>query len=229
MNFSIRSKTFAATVACMLLFVATIVSQETTVNTVGTEESAIVLDDSATVVPQEDFSNESPNNIWVLVRIVAVLLLVCAGIYGVVYLLKKSTGVNAASDPYLRVVSQLLLAPGKSIQVVTIGSQAFIVGVSENGIQYLTELSDKDLIDAMNFEADRNNNEPITSFSSIFSRFFPGGSARASKSAEPTPSDTKDSNPLSAAGTADFIKRQRERLQNAGRDTKDTQNTGRFE
>lgn len=215
MHFSIHSKAFAALVACMLLFAATLVSQESQKSTTEFEESSIVLDDFPTAQQDEVALNEAPNTIWVLVRIVVILLLVCVGIYGVIYLLKKSTGASAASDPYLRVVSQLPLAPGKSIQVVTIGTQAFIVGVSENGIQYLTELSDKELIDAMNLEADRNPREPIPSFSSLFSRFFPNKSSSLGENPESASVD--DSNPSSAAGTADFIKRQRERLQNAGR------------
>lgn len=229
MNVSIHTKTFAVAVALLLLFAASVISQETRVGSTETEESSIVIDDSATGAASEEIPSESPNNVWVLVRIVAVLLLVCAGIYGVIYLLKRSTGVSAASDPYLRVVSQLPLAPGKSIQVVTIGSQGFIVGVSENGIQYLTELADKDLIDAMNFAADRNKNEPTASFSSVLSRFFPGMRNNAIKKAEPISSDVQDSSPLSAAGTADFIKRQRERLHNVGRDSNDTDGTGRYE
>lgn len=221
-----RKKYLAAAAAFMLLFAASLVSQEAAGESPReTAESSIVFEDAGDSVIPADNDNEQPGTVWVLLRIVIVLLLVCAAIYGIVYLLKKSTGVSAANDPYLRVVAQLPLAPGKTAQILTVGSQAFLVGVSDSGIQHIADITDKELIDAMNLEADRNPREPVPAFTALISRFLPGN-ARSNTVAGDSSSVHGD-NTLSAGETVEFIRRQRERLGRGGR--REPDNTGRSE
>lgn len=218
-----HKKILAAAAAFLLLFAASLVSQENTGESAReAAESAIVLDDTDDTVLSSEEEPAQPGTVWVLLRIVLVLLLVCAAIYGIVYLLKKSTGVSAASDPYLRIVAQLPLAPGKTAQILSVGSQAFLVGVSDSGIQHIADITDKELIDAMNLEADRNPREPVPAFTALLSRFLPAGMRNRT---EGDVSSAHDDVPLSAGETADFIRKQRERLGNNGRNRPD--NTGR--
>lgn len=221
-----RKKYLAAAAAFTLLFAASLVSQETAGESPReTTESSIVLEDTGDSVMPADGAKEQPGTVWVLFRIVLVLLLVCVAIYGIVYLLKKSTGISAANDPYLRVVAQLPLAPGKTAQILTVGSQAFLVGVSDSGIQHIADITDKELIDAMNLEADRNPREPVPAFASLLSRFLPG-SARKNPSSGAAPHVHEDTT-LAAGETVEFIRRQRERLGRGGR--REPDNTGRSE
>jgi len=215
------TKTLAAAVALVLLVAASLFAQESAGDRQN-EESAIILDGGTGADLAGPDAENSPGSVWILVRIVLVLVAVCAGIYGIVYLLKKSSNVSAASDPYIRVVAQLPLAPGKTVQVLSVGSQAFLVGVSDSGIQQIAEITDKELIDAMNLEASRKSDEPVPAFSSLLSRFLPR-TARTADNQQKNVSDSADSVHNSAEETADFIRRQRERL-SSGRNS---ENTGR--
>jgi flagellar biosynthetic protein FliO len=196
-----------------------------------TDETAIMLDGSAldgvsTGNADADKKSASPSSVWILVRIVVVLALVCAGIYGVVYLLKKSTGGTAGNDPYLKNIASLYFSPNKSIQVISLGDKAYMVGVTDQAINLLAEVSDRELIDAMNLQSDKKNPVPAGTFQNILSNFFPGnkkdstrgmagGGSSAGSSSASVPSSGA---PGSATfGGGDFLKSQRERLQNVGR------------
>ncbi len=169
---------------------------------------------------------DSESGIWVLLRIVIVLALVCAAIYGVVYLLKRSTRINVANDPYLKSVAQLVLAPNKALHVVTIGAKAFIVGVTDQSINPIGEIDDRELIDAMNLSSARNEAAVPASFAAILSNFLPAQSrARKQVSGEGAGESSGTGARMpesgiegaeSAAGTAEFIRRQRERLRDIG-------------
>jgi len=179
---------------------------------------------------------EGESGAGVLLRIVVVLALVCAAIYGVVYLLKRSTRINVANDPYLKSVAQLVLAPNKALHVVTIGAKAFLVGVTDQSIQLVGEIDDRELIDAMNLASAKNESAVPASFAAILSNFLPSqararvqspgrGSGNSAVEAGNQPgvfgtgipeSDIEGAE--SAAGTAEFIRRQRERLRDIGRD-----------
>lgn len=224
----IHTKTLAAMAAFMLLFAAALFSQETSGETVReSAEMSIVFEDTDTTLSTDTAGSGNTDSVWVLVRVVLVLLIVCCGIYGIIYLLKKSTGISAAQDPFIRVVAQLPLAPGKTVQVLTVGSQAFLIGLSDKGIEHLADITDKELIDTMNLESDRNSAEPVPAFSALISRFMPARTAN-------TPEGKNDSGrtanePLSAGETADFIRRQRERLGKTGSGNNDIEQTGRFD
>lgn len=184
---------------------------------------------------------EGESGAGVLLRIVVVLALVCAAIYGVVYLLKRSTRINVANDPYLKSVAQLVLAPNKALHVVTIGAKAFLVGVTDQSINLVGEIDDRELIDAMNLASAKNESAVPASFASILSNFLPNqararGQASGKESGESAgyqpgetgnlPEESDIEGAQSAAGTAEFIRRQRERLRDIGRDQNGDSGTG---
>lgn len=192
-------------------------------------ESTVLLDVDGDTGRAE--AAAEPSTVFLLLRVVLVLALVCACIYGVVWLLKKSSRVNAARDPYLRSLAQLPLSQNASVRVVSVGAQAFLVGVTDQAITMLAEISDRELVDAMNLEAERTAGEPVGPFEGVLSRFLPGmgqtGTGQLGQKGVKTgrtPSGERDGGVAGseAAGTAasitaDFIKRQRERLANARR------------
>lgn len=182
----------------------------------ATDETTILLDtptaNEANVIP----SVSSSANIWTLVRIVLILLIVCAGIYGTVYILKKSTKTNVANDPYLKNIATLMLSTNKSVRVISIGSQAFLVGVTDQAISLISEIEDKELIDAMNLEADRNASVPSGSFVSILTSLLPKKVRPVIQTPEAPSVSNRTQDSTSALATSDFLRKQRERIQNGG-------------
>ena len=135
-------------------------------NQSGNSGESISLSQNPEDVPVDDFyvsssgGNETggTSTLGLIVRMIVVLA-ICAGcIYAVVYFMKKSTGQTDSGDPFLRKVSQVTLSPGKTVQIVTILDHAYIVGVSDNSVNLLGEITDKEIVDSMNLFADENNN-----------------------------------------------------------------------
>lgn len=118
-------------------------------------------------------NNENrPSLIISLLKMIFVLVLVVACIYGVFWLFKKSVRKTENDDPFLRNVSSLTFGPGKSIQIVTLQENAFVVGVTDQNINLIGKIEDKELVNAMNLYADKKENvsKPKT-FSEILDIF----------------------------------------------------------
>ncbi len=125
---------------------------------------------------QDNGSRKTVNPVWQFVKLILVLVFVIACIYGFVWLLKKFSTTGYQSDPYLKRVSSVALAPGKSVCIVSTPSQAFMVGVTDNSINLIGEITDKELIDAMNLNAERQSaDSKPKDFSSMLGNFFEGG------------------------------------------------------
>lgn len=114
---------------------------------------------------------------FLFLRMLIVLALVVACIYGVMWLMKKSMRVEPVTDdPFLRKVSSVDLAVGKSVQVVTLLDRAYIVGVADGSVSLIGTVDDKELVDAMNLYADEHQNvKKPRSFSDILDIFMPNG------------------------------------------------------
>lgn len=196
------------------------------------DESAIMLDGSTSggstaANAGKGEKTSTPSSVWILIRIVLVLALVCAGIYGVVYLLKKSSGGTAGNDPYLRNVASLYFSPNKSVQVVSLGDRAYMVGVTDQAINLIAEVTDRELVDAMNLASDKKNPIPKGTFQNLLANFFPGakGPEGAAGNAGATGAAGNAGEPggVGASGGAvvptgaELIRAQRERLQRASR------------
>lgn len=104
---------------------------------------------------------------WLFVRMIVVLAIVIGIIYLIVWLLKKSMDPGVQEDEYLKKTASLTLAPGKSVQVVTLGDQAWVLGVSEESVSLISEIQDKELINAMNIHAEPNNAKKPLDFASM--------------------------------------------------------------
>ncbi|MDO5766614.1 MAG: flagellar biosynthetic protein FliO, partial [Spirochaetales bacterium] len=105
-------------------------------------------------------------------------LAVVVGIaWGIFHFLKKGIKTENDNDPFLRKVSHLTLSPGKSVQVITLQDNAFLIGVSDEKISLIGKIEDKELINAMNLYADKNEKvSKPRSFREILDIFMPGSS-----------------------------------------------------
>jgi flagellar protein FliO/FliZ len=142
--------------------------------------------------------------VWLFVRMILVLAVVIACIYGVLWLMKRNTGRVNNTDQFLRVVSSVTLSPGKSVQIVSLlDERAYIIGVTDNAVNLIGEVTDKETIDAMNLYADKQaNTKKPRNFNDILSIFMPNGPRE------------KNGNVFSGAGdkASELLKQQRDRL-----------------
>jgi flagellar protein FliO/FliZ len=165
-----------------------------------TPESSIDISSQASSAS----SSAGASTVWAFVKMIIVLLVVLACIYGVFFLFKKNSRVADSSDPFLRRVSIISLSPGKSVQVVTLLDKAYIIGVTDNSINLLGQVDDKELVDSMNLYADKNNNtSKPRSFADVLDLFMPHGPRSGNVFAS------------SADDVASVLKKQRENFNNS--------------
>ena len=151
-------------------------SADTTANQTETiTEQSIKLSDDT--VANDNASNTStykgPSTAGTFIRMIIALIIVIALIYGVLWFIKKKTNVVKTEDDYLRRAAYINIAPGKTIEVITLVDKGYLIGVTEDGITMLGEIDDKELISAMNLTADKkaNTKKPVN-FSEVLDMFL---------------------------------------------------------
>ena len=86
---------------------------------------------------------------WIFVKMILSLGAVLALMFGLVYVLKRFVmpgAQRAAQQPVtIEVLGRKALQPKKSVVVLKIADRILVVGMSEQGMQTLTELSSDEL------------------------------------------------------------------------------------
>ena len=157
---------------------------------VSEKKENIISEQSIIINPQiENLNQEKPDNeyktsstIGVFVRMIIVLIVVVLLIYAFFWFVKRKTNNNLKTDDdYLRRVAYLNIAPGKTVEVITLIDKAYLIGVTEDNISLLGEIDDKELITAMNLNSDKKSNikKPAT-FSEVLELFLQKGNKKKS-------------------------------------------------
>lgn len=165
-------------------------------------ENEIVLQTDETALPvQGDAPRRSSGTSTgsMLFQLILSLVIVCALVYGVLYFIRRSKQFTAGDDPFLKDVANLPIAPNKTLHIVTLIDRAYLIGVSDASVSLIAEITDKELIDAMNLHAAQTAG-PKQNFSSFLHTFFPAAKPKEA-----------DANPFDS-----FLTKQRERLHNSG-------------
>lgn len=119
---------------------------------------------------------KSPSSFGTIVKMIVFLILIIAVIYGLMWFFKRKTNLSKSDDDFMRRVSSLNLAPGKSVEIVTLLEHAYVLGVTDNNINLLGEIEDKELVDALNLNFDKKQTvkKPMN-FSDVLDIFMPNG------------------------------------------------------
>ena len=148
----------------LLLLVVGIFSQVPVI--FAQEADAQAIEDPAcmpdTTTPVFTFSEEAPGvgqiagpSAWSVIRMILVLALVAAAIYGIVFLFKKASKQAPTNDPFLKILANTHLGGNRFAHVIAVGSKAWLVGSGEGGVRLISEIQDKEIIDAMLLEESR--------------------------------------------------------------------------
>ena len=171
-----KTKKLLAAVIVFMAAVFALYSQTTTDNTSAsslTEQTIIISDDAAADNSSAVQTYKGPSTVGMFVRMIVVLIIVVGLIYGVFWFIKKKTNIVKTDDEYLRRAAYINIAPGKSVEVITLIDKAYLIGVTEDNITLLGEIHDDELIKAMNLTADKKNNtKKPTSFADVLDMFL---------------------------------------------------------
>ncbi|MEL3904899.1 MAG: flagellar biosynthetic protein FliO [Treponemataceae bacterium] len=138
-------------------------------------------------------------------KLILMLLIVCVLAYVVLRFLKKSQTLSLNDDPYLKVVSSLKLAPNKSLYIITVKREAFLIAVTEKDVSLISRIEDTELIDTLNLHAENQTVEQKP-FAEMVSVFF-------KKENKPVENTARETSKADEALTGNFLEGMRERLQ----------------
>jgi flagellar protein FliO/FliZ len=149
-------------------------------------------------------SNTPGFGIWDLLRMVLILALVIAAIYGVFYVIRRGSGQKKIAETELiKLLGSQGLPGNRWLHLVNVQKQVFLIGSSEGAVNLIAEITDQESIDELRFQAQTEAPLRNRSFADLIGGFFGGGPAGP---AAPGGDAGKTGAPL------DFIKRQRDRL-----------------
>ncbi len=97
----------------------------------------------------EDFKPavEEESFLWMFVKMILVLGVLGAGFYYFYRFVTKKTGMTLFGGDAIRVLSVVPLGQNKFLNVVDLAGKVVVVGVSDNNINLITEITEKDQID----------------------------------------------------------------------------------
>jgi flagellar protein FliO/FliZ len=143
-------------------------------------ESLIILEDAPS---GETLAAPGTPSVFVILRMVLILALAAAAIYGLVFFFKRISGPRDQKNPYLKVLARVPMGAGSSAAVVSVGNKAWLVGVGDNGVSLISEITDQEMVDAMLLDDSRRGNDgggpKSRSFSALLRRL--GGGAETGK------------------------------------------------
>lgn len=150
--------------------------QSVSESSVISEDSIILFSDTTADQPVKKSSSSTAKLFF---KMIFVLIVVVALIYFILWFIRKKTNVVKTDDDYLRRAAYINIAPGKSVEVITLIDKGYLIGVTEDNITLLGEIDDKELISAMNLTADKKaNTTKPTNFSQVLDMFLLKGNKK---------------------------------------------------
>lgn len=121
--------------------------------------------------------------VWDFARMIIVLGVVIAAIYLVFFLLKRASGGRLENSPMIRVLGSHALPGNKALHLVEVGRQVFLVGVGDDSLSLISEISDQESLDELRLKASTTTAQTRGSFADMLSGFFHGGGGSGGGSA----------------------------------------------
>jgi flagellar protein FliO/FliZ len=113
----------------------------------GTDERSLVL--SGDELAGTDNAPSGLSSFFAILRLILVLTLVAAAIYGIVFLLKKFSRPPARQDPFVKVLAGASLGANRFVHIVSVGTKAWLVGATDGNLSLIAEITDQETVDAM--------------------------------------------------------------------------------
>lgn len=170
------------------------------------EESAVVsesdlpiIDEETEVLEPQEIRAVGTLTVWDFVKMVLILGGILGFIYAICYLLKRSSGKKSVNSDLITLISSQSLGGSRGLHIVEVGNQIFLLGVAENTVQLISEITDKETIDTIRLKKSEAHlaRKP---FVDILGGIFKGHEVGNENS--------------SSNFTTTFLKKQRDRLKN---------------
>ncbi|MFH2116064.1 MAG: flagellar biosynthetic protein FliO [Spirochaetota bacterium] len=156
------------------------------------DESTLVLAEA----PDEEIQAPATSLFPYVLRMIIVLAFVIAAIYGLYALMRRAARPRNEEDAYIKVLASSPLAAGKTLHVVAVGERAWLLASADAAVSVVSEIEDRELIDALTLRAAASPGAPREDFVASLRRLLTKGSRTGG----------------TVSGSVDFLVRQRDRL-----------------
>lgn len=156
------------------------VSDSVSVQQASISNPALIDESTIPIASTPQVQAKRPSTFWVFFRMILVLGFVVVCIYFVMHFVQKKFNFSPEDESFLRKVAAISLEPGRTVYVVTLLDKGYIIGSTASSMNLISEIDDKELVDAMNLNADkREARTKARNFSDVLEMFMPSkGNAR---------------------------------------------------
>ncbi|TVQ39960.1 MAG: hypothetical protein EA384_05160 [Spirochaetaceae bacterium] len=161
------------------------------------DETTLLFDEPGEAASGQDLGVGPGFGVGDFVRMVLVLALVVAAIYGIFFVLKKASSGSSTDSEVIRPLASRTLPGNKSLHLVEIGRQVFLIGAADHAVNLIAEITDKESVDQLVLQAATEVADRKKSFSELLGGVLGGGRANGAPA---------------AAGPFQFMNQQKERL-----------------
>jgi flagellar protein FliO/FliZ len=116
------------------------------------DETTLTLSDASAPAKAANIA-AGTNTLAYFLRMVVVLALVLAAIYGFYRLMKRLSRPKMAEDSAVKILASTSLGPGRALHVVALGSKAYLIGATDSSVSLVAEVEDKEYVDALALQA----------------------------------------------------------------------------
>lgn len=114
-------------------------------------------------VPGEGFADEDfgpqvdeGSTLWEIIKVMFVLALFGGGFYFFYKFISQKVGLNVSGQEAIKTLSMVPVGPNKTLQIIDVAGKVFLIGVSDNSINMLTEIKEKDDVDRIRLLSSRS-------------------------------------------------------------------------
>lgn len=127
-------------------------------------------------------ATEQPSVLWQFVRTLLTLSILLGVFYGIFRIYKFKRELPAQNFSAVNSIYEYPLGTNQRLQILEIAGKLMVLGVSENSIQLISEISDKYTVDRIKLDCAEDSKQPRADFLSELSRAIKTNiSARISK------------------------------------------------
>jgi flagellar biogenesis protein FliO len=135
-------------------------------------------------------------NTWDFVNMIIGLLVVVAIIYLIFYLLKRGMGKKVVENELIKILGSRIISGTKSLHIVEVAGAVYLVGSSNDSINLISEITEKEAKDALRLSAAQTGGLGKPRFIDALASVFKPGVKKQ----------------LEINESIDFMKKQRDRL-----------------
>jgi len=97
---------------------------------------------------------------WLIVKTIFILGVLVAGFYFFFQYVTRKTGIQSIGQEVVQVLSVVPVGQNKFLQVVDVAGKILVLGISDNNINLITEVKDRDEIDRIRLLSSKSS--PVT-------------------------------------------------------------------